>query len=183
MEAPRKTNIAVIGGGPVGFAAAIALAKQGYEVAVYEGRDEIPMNNDNSYPIGVNQRGQDALRRLNPDLVDKLNKVGMLIKYVTFHSTSDKTKAAILGSNRSTDDLMNMCDWRSEWQIYAGKRKVAQVKSGQVVGTTRYGMFRFIITTTQSIVMPRHWSSGASLLGSDPLAADEPVTFAGPMLT
>jgi hypothetical protein len=127
MEAPRKTNIAVIGGGPVGFAAAIALAKQGYEVAVYEGRDEIPMNNDNSYPIGVNQRGQDALRRLNPELIDKLNKVGMLIKYVAFHSTSDKTKAAISGSESERICVTGAVSGKSiraseEWRRYRAAR-------------------------------------------------------------
>lgn len=43
----------VIGAGPVGIAAAIQLAKRGKTVTIYEGRDDIPVNNDNSYPIGM----------------------------------------------------------------------------------------------------------------------------------
>jgi hypothetical protein len=60
---------------------------------------------------------------------------------------------------------------------------VAQVQSGQVVGTTRYEMFRFIITTTQNIIIPANGPRGRPCSGVAPLAADVPVSFAGPMLT
>jgi len=46
----------IIGGGPVGFATALLLAKEGYQSIVYESRSEIPKNVEESYPIGVNPR-------------------------------------------------------------------------------------------------------------------------------
>lgn len=49
------------------------------QVDVYEARDDIPTSNGNSYPIGVNPRGQDGLRRINPQLVESLDRVGMRV--------------------------------------------------------------------------------------------------------
>ena len=46
----------IIGGGPVGFATALLLAKGGYRSIVYESRSDIPNNVEESYPIGVNSR-------------------------------------------------------------------------------------------------------------------------------
>jgi 2-polyprenyl-6-methoxyphenol hydroxylase-like FAD-dependent oxidoreductase len=46
----------IIGGGPVGFATALLLAKEGYQSIVYESRPEIPTNEEESYPICVNPR-------------------------------------------------------------------------------------------------------------------------------
>ena len=38
MESPRSRKAVIVGAGPVGCLTAIALAKQGWNVEVYEGR-------------------------------------------------------------------------------------------------------------------------------------------------
>jgi kynurenine 3-monooxygenase len=75
METTKQKFI-IVGGGPVGFAAALLLAKQGYPSEVYEGRPSIPDDPQESYPIGVNPRGLHTLSLIDPGLCDKLKSVG-----------------------------------------------------------------------------------------------------------
>ena len=58
----------IIGAGPVGLAAACLLAKQGFDVKVFEGRKDIPNNLEESYPIGINPRAIHCLEMIDPDL-------------------------------------------------------------------------------------------------------------------
>jgi hypothetical protein len=94
----------IIGGGPVGICMALLLAKQGIRSVVYEGRTHIVHVPEESYPIGVNARGMDAMRQISEELARKIEDSGKMV---------------------------------DAWQIFGGKYKVAEEKSGVVVGTSR----------------------------------------------
>ncbi|KAF0700976.1 Aste57867_8422 [Aphanomyces stellatus] len=51
----------IVGGGPVGCAVALHLAKLGHCITIYEGRSNIPNDPTQSYPIGINPRGMHAI--------------------------------------------------------------------------------------------------------------------------
>ncbi len=101
MTAPHTV---VVGAGPVGLATAILLAQQGHVVTVYEAGESLTFDDHNSYPIGVNPRGQETLRRIDPALVDALHERGEVVE---------------------------------GFKIRAGRRVVASLESGTLVGTTR----------------------------------------------
>ena len=61
-------NFHVVGGGPVGLAVALLIAKQGLSSIVYEGRPEIKHVPEESYPIGVNARGMHTLSAIDENL-------------------------------------------------------------------------------------------------------------------
>ncbi|MFV0453099.1 MAG: FAD-dependent oxidoreductase [Propioniciclava sp.] len=86
MSAPQPSAAIVIGAGPVGLATALLLAGAGHRVTVYEGRSEIPTEQTNSYPIGVNARGQEAFRRIDPALHDRLVRAGAVIEGWRIHA-------------------------------------------------------------------------------------------------
>ena len=60
-------EVIIIGCGPVGCAISLLLAKQGKYVKLYESRNEISNNPEESYPIGVNARGLYTLEKLGLD--------------------------------------------------------------------------------------------------------------------
>lgn len=110
-------EIIVVGAGPVGLAAALLLAHQGRDVTIYEGRDELLLTDDNSYPIGVNVRGQEALRRIDPALLDALRESGEVVE---------------------------------GFVIRAGRRTVARLESGTVIGTTRARLTRILFDAARA---------------------------------
>jgi hypothetical protein len=69
----------IIGGGPVGICMALLLAKQGIRSVVYEGRTHIVHVPEESYPIGVNARGMDAMRQISQDLARKVEDSGRMV--------------------------------------------------------------------------------------------------------
>lgn len=70
----------VIGAGPAGLATALLLSKRGHSVTVYEGRNDFDFEVENSFPIGVNPRGQETLRQISPELLQKLKDGGRTIE-------------------------------------------------------------------------------------------------------
>lgn len=70
----------VIGSGPVGLAVALLLAQSARPVTVYEAKEELALSDANSYPIGVNPRGQETLRRIDPALLDRLHEHGEIVR-------------------------------------------------------------------------------------------------------
>lgn len=80
MQPSERGDVIIIGAGPVGLATALLLAQSGHRVAVYGAKDDIPLSDENSYPIGVNPRGMEALRRIDPALVTRLREQGEIIE-------------------------------------------------------------------------------------------------------
>ena len=75
----RKKTYSIIGGGPVGLATALLLAKDGIPSIVYESRSEIPNNQKESYPIGLNPRAFKTLDLINPELSELARNTGKII--------------------------------------------------------------------------------------------------------
>eukprot|EP00123_Amoebidium_parasiticum_P008866 comp19072_c1_seq1/m.21553 comp19072_c1_seq1/g.21553 ORF comp19072_c1_seq1/g.21553 comp19072_c1_seq1/m.21553 type:complete len:447 (-) comp19072_c1_seq1:644-1984(-) len=102
--AQQQQHAIILGGGPVGLAAALLLRKEGYEVDVYEFRSEIPRDNSNSYPIGVNPRGQKTLELINPRLVDEMKKCGRTVEafkiFAGTRQVADMKSGTLIGTTR-----------------------------------------------------------------------------------
>jgi kynurenine 3-monooxygenase len=73
------SSFIIIGGGPVGFFTAIGLAKRGYSSVVYEGRPNVDQRPEESYPIGVNNRGFTSLEYVDPELKTRIMDVGRIV--------------------------------------------------------------------------------------------------------
>lgn len=103
MTHTRETII--IGAGPVGLAAALLLSAQGHAVTVYEADDDLRLSDDNSYPIGVNPRGQETLRRIDPVLVDRLHEDGEVIEgfriYAGTRTIASAPSGTLVGTTRA----------------------------------------------------------------------------------
>ena len=69
----------VVGGGPVGFAVALLLAKDGHRCTVYEGRSHIVHVPEESFPIGVNARGLHTLGLISPSLEAACRSTGKIV--------------------------------------------------------------------------------------------------------
>jgi hypothetical protein len=124
-QSSKSAAYHIIGGGPVGICMALLLAKQGLSSVVYEGRAHIVHIPEESYPIGVNARGMDALRQISEDLAAKVQDSGRIV---------------------------------DAWQIFGGKYKVAEEKSGVVVGTSR-GMVNKLLAQVRIPVVAREFAS------------------------
>lgn len=109
-------QVLVVGGGPVGLATALLLAAQGHRVTVFEAAESFVLDDENSYPIGVNPRGRACLRAIDPSLDEQLLRSGELVE---------------------------------AWQIHAGRRTIATLRSGSVVGTTRARLTRILLEAAQ----------------------------------
>jgi len=73
-------DFVVVGAGPAGLLAATGLAKRGYNVKVYEGRESLDQRLEESYPIGLNLRGVRAVERVaGKHFADRLLAEGYVV--------------------------------------------------------------------------------------------------------
>lgn len=111
-----RPPVIVLGAGPVGLAAALLLARAGHVVTVYEAKDETPLSDANSYPIGVNPRGQEALRRIDPALLRRLFDGGLRDRLGRLHRWIAPSTGPVLNAgspSTSMATVMTSHEWAS----------------------------------------------------------------------
>jgi 2-polyprenyl-6-methoxyphenol hydroxylase-like FAD-dependent oxidoreductase len=101
MAPPNPTMAAtdhylIVGGGPVGFATALLLAKKGIRSTVFEGRDAVINIPEESYPIGVNARGLHTMELIDPAVAQECRDTGKIIN--SWQIFGGKSKVAHLDS-------------------------------------------------------------------------------------
>jgi kynurenine 3-monooxygenase len=78
--ADKNDLIVIVGGGPAGFGAALAFHNNDYKnITVLEGRADMKFDEENSYLVGVNVRGKDAINNLfeKADNKPDIEKIGL----------------------------------------------------------------------------------------------------------
>jgi kynurenine 3-monooxygenase len=100
----------IIGGGPVGLAAAILLAKEGHPCEVYEGRHEILNDYEQSYPIGINPRTLHTLSLISPELEEKAISSGIIINaweiFAGSRRVAKQNSGTVYGTSRAKVNLL-----------------------------------------------------------------------------
>ncbi len=100
-EQKNDSRIAIIGGGLAGSLLALALAKRGYGVDVYEGRSD-PRNSNNeagrSINLGLSKRGIHALTEVG--LIDEVMKLTVVMRGRVIHGPDGSTRFQAYGKNR-----------------------------------------------------------------------------------
>lgn len=74
-------NVAVVGGGPSGLLSAMALARRGNSVNVFENVPPVNTDNDKSYNLILSERGVGALDRFNVRFEDVSVDVSQIIRH------------------------------------------------------------------------------------------------------
>jgi kynurenine 3-monooxygenase len=93
---PEKPHFHIIGAGPVGCATALQLAKEGYQSTIYERGNEI-LSDINSYPIGVNPRGLNALSQIDPSIEKAVKDTGRIVDSWDIYSKESKVASQLSG--------------------------------------------------------------------------------------
>ena len=146
--------ILIVGGGPAGLAAALAFDNNNYKnIVVLESRKDMVFDVENSYPVGVNVRGKNAIKNLfsnsteNPDVsnlglrVDLWKiLVGPGINVANFES------GLVVGTSRAEVTLLlyNETQRRKTIQVFFGHKaysfdlKARLVKCSSNTGEEKY---------------------------------------------
>lgn len=186
----HPTEVIVVGAGPVGLAAALLLAQQGRTVTVYEGRDELLLTDENSYPIGVNVRGQEALRRIDPALLQALRDTGELVEgFVIRNGTRTVAKlpsGTLTGTTRArlTRILFDAARTESRIRIVTGHRLRALDRNARRLDFTTTAdesvgvdASRAIVLACDGVWSPARHSLTEAVPGFDPVVGDWGVQF------
>lgn len=100
----------IIGAGPVGLAVALQLNQLKFNVTVYEGRDEIPNDPEQSYPIGINPRAVHTFKNIDESLADKAISTGVIIDawqiYAGKTMVADLKSGSVYGTTRGGVNTM-----------------------------------------------------------------------------
>ncbi|KIJ34673.1 hypothetical protein M422DRAFT_61383 [Sphaerobolus stellatus SS14] len=90
-----ETGLAVVvGAGPVGCLAALALAKEGWKVALYEGRSA-----QRSVNLAISSRGLAAIYAVDPPLMERIIHDAIPMKGRMLHTTDGKTESQLYDRN------------------------------------------------------------------------------------
>lgn len=100
MDANKRTKKAVvIGAGPVGCLAGLALAKQGWKVEIYEGRPDMRLPSSKastslrSINLAISSRGICAIRAIDPDAADRFLENVIPMKGRMIHLENGRQKS------------------------------------------------------------------------------------------
>jgi kynurenine 3-monooxygenase len=112
--------ILISGGGPAGFGAALAFSNNQYKnIIVLESRPDMNFDEENSYPVGINVRGRNAVKNLYANSSAQLNWDSLGLK---------------------------VDQWKI---IVGPGINVANFDSGLVYGTSRAGVTQLVYDETQ----------------------------------
>lgn len=101
----------IVGGGPVGYATALLLAKDGILSTVYESRASVVDVPEESYPIGVNARGLHTLGLIDPSLAVSCRDTGKIINAWEIYGgggskVADLPSGVVYGTSRARVNLI-----------------------------------------------------------------------------
>ena len=101
----------IVGGGPVGYATALLLAKDGIHSTVYESRVQVVNVPEESYPIGVNARGLHTLGLIDPSLAASCRDTGKIINAWEIYGgggskVADLPSGVVYGTSRARVNLI-----------------------------------------------------------------------------
>ena len=82
-------NVAVVGGGPSGLLSAIALARKGNRVTVFDHKLDKPISDSRSYNLLLSQRGRSALDRFEIDYAKDSITVSKVVRHVNGNEDPD----------------------------------------------------------------------------------------------
>jgi kynurenine 3-monooxygenase len=123
--------VVVIGGGPVGLATALALADQGLQVHLFEGRDDlrrVSFSRGRSINLTLTRRGWTALRRIH--LEDRVRNLSMPLRGRTIHLDDGETRHQPYGANGEALDCVSRPELTVALLEHAEARKDITVRFG-----------------------------------------------------
>ncbi|WVQ97129.1 kynurenine 3-monooxygenase [Kwoniella sp. CBS 9459] len=100
MSEARARKVLVIGAGPVGALTALSLHRRGWEVEVWESRDD-PRGKDTapsnlrSINLAISSRGLEALRSVDPSLAEQFQNEAIPMKGRMIHHTDGKQESQL----------------------------------------------------------------------------------------
>ncbi|KAK7691164.1 hypothetical protein QCA50_006267 [Cerrena zonata] len=103
MESPQARKAVIIGAGPVGCLTAIALAKQGWNVEVYEGRPDMRLPSSKleaaatlrSINLTISPRGITAIQAIDPCAADRFLRATVPMHSRMVHDRKGRTTAQL----------------------------------------------------------------------------------------
>ncbi|OCF33318.1 kynurenine 3-monooxygenase [Kwoniella heveanensis BCC8398] len=100
MSEARSRKVLVIGAGPVGALTALSLHRRGWEVEIWESRDD-PRGKDTapsnlrSINLAISARGLEALRSVDPSLAEQFQNEAIPMKGRMIHHTDGKQESQL----------------------------------------------------------------------------------------
>lgn len=94
-------NVCVIGNGPSGTLAAIAMARRGHDVTVFEQRPDNPVQDSRDYNLVLTQRGMNALERFEVPFLHKSVHIHQILAHTSRGKTDSRKALPSVSINRN----------------------------------------------------------------------------------
>jgi 2-polyprenyl-6-methoxyphenol hydroxylase-like FAD-dependent oxidoreductase len=132
MSTNQSELVLILGGGPAGLGAALAFHNNKYlNIVVVEGRSDMNFDLENSYEVGINVRGQNAIKNLFANSANQpdMSKLGLRVdqwKIIVGPgiNVANFDSGLVVGTTRSavTQLLYDECKRRNGIQILLGHK-------------------------------------------------------------